>query len=163
MSTADIQSIHADTTDQAGVQTWIGRAATLYVSFMLLTSAIAHLQDPYYFLGAVLDYQLLPHSAAVAVAAFVPFLHASIATTLLVAKRQTPGYVLTCMLFAAYTLGQIFTLLQGRSVPCGCFGYDEIESTIGWSSILLSSSVLGSAVLGLMLPAVAASENPCES
>lgn len=134
--------------------------AILYVSYLLLTSAIAHLQNPYHFLAAVLDYQILSNRLAVFASGILPFLHICIATSLLLMPRVEKTFLTAGVLFTAYTLGQFAALFEGRNISCGCFGFEETASEIGWSSLLLSSSIVASCIVGALASRHVSSSNP---
>ena len=122
----------------------------LGVAYLLLMSAISHINNPYVFLDTVLSYQLLPLTAAEAVAAFLPFLHITLSICLITEDARRSAFGVCVFLFAVYATAQSLTLLQGLKVDCGCFsgfGVAEEDDTIGAYSIGMS---LGCALLSVL-------------
>ena len=119
-----------------------GWVAGLVVSYLLLLSAISHLNNPYRFLESIYEYRLLPRYGAEFVAVVLPFLHIAISLCLIAGHEPASTFAVGCCLFLLYAGAQVFTLVQGIEVDCGCFGgivAAESKSLVGSKSIGLAA------------------------
>jgi hypothetical protein len=122
----------------------------LAVSYLLLLSAIAHLNNPYVFLASIYEYRLVPRIGVEVLAMLLPFLHITIALCLIAGHRPSTMFTAASALFATYAGAQVIALLRGMEIDCGCFkGFSgaPAEHAIGWQTI-------GLALLGLLLSVV---------
>ena len=114
------------------------------VAMLLLVSGYIHLTNPYRFLSAVNDYDLLGKWAVVGLAMMLPFLHLSLGVGLLTTKAfRRPGLACTAILLGIYVLAQTITIARGLDISCGCFG----------AATPVSSRSLGFALTGSLLSA----------
>jgi Methylamine utilisation protein MauE len=134
---------------------WLAAAC---ISYLLLASAMAHLRNPYYFLYSVVEYRLVPNQLALLASGVLPFLHVCIATSLLLLPNRGSVFWLATVLFGVYTSAQAFTLFEGRAIPCGCFGNEQMGEHIGWPSLLLSSGGMFCSLLGIFFSSRCARE-----
>src|SRR5690242_9041264 len=74
----------------------------LAVSYLLLLSAIAHLNNPYVFLASVYEYRLVPRIGTEVLAMLLPFLHITIALCLIAGHRPSTMFTAASALFATY-------------------------------------------------------------
>jgi hypothetical protein len=131
------------------VQSVVCGFTSLAVAFVLLVAAITHLGNPYQFLASIRQYQLLPERAAEAAAVVLPFLHVTLALSLIARYAQVAAFRIGTYLFAIYTVAQISALVRGLKVGCGCFG--PSEDLIGPKSIALATGMCLACGLGWWL------------
>ncbi len=93
------------------------------IGSLLLLSALMHLSNPYDYLARVLEYQLVPETLAVLLAALIPFMQLVISTALLWKIAERGAWVLSLIMFATFTVAQLISLARGLQIDCGCFGY----------------------------------------
>jgi hypothetical protein len=114
----------------------------LIVAYLLLVSAIPHLNNPYHFLASIYEYRLVPRLGAEALAMFLPFLHILIAFCLITRFQIRTAFTTGLILFLSYITAQILALLHGEPIACGCFesfGANAKEHLVGTRSILLAA------------------------
>lgn len=117
----------------------VGWLIGLFVAYVLLASAIAHLGNPYQFLAAIRAYQLipvLPQAGAELGATLLPFLHVTLAVCLITRCAPRSAFCVGVFLFLFYAVAQTTALARGLKVGCGCFG--PSEDLIGVRSIGLA-------------------------
>jgi methylamine utilization protein MauE len=123
--------------------------AGLLVACALLTSAYAHLQNPYRFLEAIYGYRLLPRAVAELLAAVLPFLHITLALCLIAGYWLTAAFRIGTVLFLVYMLAQTSVLARQMRADCGCFGSSATSRPIGLGSVMLAAGILLCCLLGL--------------
>jgi hypothetical protein len=102
-------------------------AARWVCGIVLLISGVGHLGNPYFFLSAVLHYDLAKGNAAVVVAATVPFVEIGLGAFLLVGVCMGAALIATSVLMAVFTCAQVISLARGLQITCGCFGIHASE------------------------------------
>ena len=121
------------------------------LGLVMLRAAAAHLANPYYFLGAVHDYALVPPGWAAYIAAALPFLELVCAVCMLAGIATRPASVAAAALFALFVAAQVVVMSRGEAPSCGCFGA-AASRPIGWVSIGTAGGCLMAALLGTIPP-----------
>jgi len=115
----------------------IGR---LIVGLPLIVSGLIHLAGPYFFLEAVLQYQLVRGLPAQFVAMIVMVSSVVLGTAIVFYSRLSPiSLGLSAVLFLSFVVAQVSAVARGLNIACGCFGATNHQ--IGWMSIGLSISL----------------------
>jgi|SRR5579875_2072330 hypothetical protein len=127
----------------------------LYVAYLLLSSALVHLGNPYQFLSAIYAYRLLTRWAAELVATLLPFVHIALALCLIIGVVERQAFYIAFFLFLLYGAVQMIALSRGLNIACGCFGPSEIPNPIGAKSLGLVSSAILASYLGWRFPMTA--------
>lgn len=123
----------------------------LVVACPLLVSALAHLQNPYRFLDAIYNYQLVPRTVAELLAEFLPFLHLTIALCLIAGIARAAAFGVGSVLFLTYTCAQLAVLMRRMTVDCGCWGPTATARPVGASSVSLALGAFVVCFLGWWL------------
>jgi hypothetical protein len=110
------------------------------MSFLLVTTGIIHLKNPYQFLQAILGYDLVPHQAATFIAEFLPFFSIVCGISLIFRFLPVATEVFSSILIGCFFVAQLSALLRGLNIDCGCFG----------SFIKTQISVLSVSIIGLL-------------
>ena len=66
----------------------------IFVAYLLLSSAIAHLKNPYRFLASIYEYRIFPRWCAEALAVILPFMHIAIAISLIASYEQMSTFAI---------------------------------------------------------------------
>jgi putative oxidoreductase len=102
-------------------------------------SSFGHLDNPYYFLNTVYDYQIVHRNIGVFVAAIIPVMQLVVTLSLLHHRLRLAGFVYGLLLFALFVTAQAVVMAKGLNIACGCFGPTEEPNPIGWRSISIPS------------------------
>jgi|GEM_PF-1032964 len=116
----------------------ISRLIGLPIAYLLISSAVSHIGNPYAFLSTIHSYELLPRPLAELLAMGLPFCHLTIAVCLVSNKFRNPGFLSGILLFAVYSLAQSIVFFRGLKIDCGCFGSYQESQSIGIKSIGLA-------------------------
>ena len=126
-------------------------ALRLALAAVLLISALGKLRDPARFAGDIGRYRLLPATAAVP-AAWLLIAAESVAVGLLVIGSPL-GFWLASALFVVFGVAVGSALGRRLAIPCGCFGGDDVVSSVAAVRIaLLLLVALAGAGIGLSDP-----------
>lgn len=125
----------------------IGWLVGLAIGYLLLRSAIAHLNNPYRFLATILSYQLVSRVAAEVLAAVLPFVDLVIAICLISTTYRRSGFLAGSVLFLIYSAAQSSVYFRGMKVDCGCFGLSS-SGSVNVDSIGLASCACIACFLG---------------
>lgn len=124
-------------------------ASALFVSCLLVSSAITHLANPYAYLDAVERYRLLPIVFAEVLASFLPFVHIAVSVLLVAGQSRCAAFRAGSILFGIYTVAQVTVLARGMEIACGCFsGAASNMELIGTRSVALAVLALTACLLG---------------
>lgn len=119
------------------------------LAFILLRSAIPHLENPYQFAHSIANYQLVSGFLVSAIAVVVPVAEMveAIAVLFIHAWWACAAKV-ACALSIIFLVAQLQALARGLDISCGCFG-SEVDNPIGLYSLVQASSlgVLGGVCL----------------
>lgn len=107
----------------------------------LILSGLPHLSNPYYFLGSVYRYELIPAVMAQFVAIVLPFLQLVLAACLIFRFFHFAAHTITLMMLMVFTMVQISVMVRGLDISCGCFGPRQ-STNIDQSTIALVGGLL---------------------
>lgn len=122
-----------------------------YVALLLWMSGAQHLANPYYFLGTVLDYNLVSVDVGVTIAALLPWMQLLIAAMVVSLSAQTKlPFAFVFLLGCVFVFAQSSVIFRGMTVDCGCFGTEG--KNVGVVSLLIAGSIIVAGGVGLMIP-----------
>jgi len=122
------------------INSWPMVVGRLLVGLPLIVSGLIHLAGPYFFLEAVLQYQLVRGLPAQLVAMTVMVSSVVLGTAIVFYSRLGPiSLGLSALLFLIFAVAQLSAVMRGLNIACGCFGATNHQ--IGWMSIGLSVSL----------------------
>lgn len=124
-------------------------ALGLGATFVL--AAIPKLVDPRRFVLGVIQYEVLPETASIAVARVIPPLELLVGTALLTGAAPRLAASAAAVLVGAFTGSVALNLLRGRDIDCHCFGR-RAERRIG-PAVLTQDVALLAAALFLVVTA----------
>jgi uncharacterized membrane protein YphA (DoxX/SURF4 family) len=113
----------------------LSRGATLFrlaVGGLFIWTGLAKLQQPYDFLGAVYNYELVGPQTGFWIAVFLPWLEVGVGVSLVLGFWQQGGAFLAVVLLAVFTLAEASAVGQGLKIPCGCAIGNAPEYTSYW-------------------------------
>lgn len=108
------------------------------VGLVLIFAGVAKLRDPYAFLKAVYDYELLPLYFGILTAAIVPWLEIIGGMFLVAGIWRQACLLIATMLLLGFVAVQSLAIFNGLEIACGCFG---TQSSVGAKSISLSAAL----------------------
>lgn len=117
----------------------VERGLATGLAYVLLTSAFAHLSNPYYFLSSVYSYHLVSPKLGEAAAMILPHFQIVLALCLLSKAWLLPAYTWTFLMGLMFVGVQASTLWRGLDISCGCFGVES--SQIGAKSLTLAATM----------------------
>jgi uncharacterized membrane protein YphA (DoxX/SURF4 family) len=120
----------------------------LILGGLLISSALPKLQQPYDFLAAVYDYELVGPRIGLFVATLLPWLELVLGIALLAGLCSRGAWALSVMLLSVFTVARVSVLSRGMSIPCGCFGKERGEP-IQVSDAVITGLMLLAATVGL--------------
>ena len=128
-------------------------AASLVVGAVLARSALAHINNPYYFLASVYKYELVSPAAAELLAMMLPFVVLVTAVCLISRIYLLGALSMSIVILSVFFFAQVSAIARELPIACGCFG-PASEQPIGWRTVsgvgfLWSAGVIG--VIGLCL------------
>jgi putative oxidoreductase len=120
---------------------------SVVVSALFLQSGLAHIQNPYAFLATIHSYQLLEARLGEIAATFIPGLQIVAALGLLSRTFVRSSFLLSTLLFSAFTLAQSTALWRELEIDCGCFGpvasVSVSSTSVGFVAALILLCALG--------------------
>ncbi len=119
---------------------WAGR---LVLGGTFGYAAILKLADPAAFATDIGHYRLLPYPLKLAVGVYLPWLELICAAAVLFRWRERGALVLLLGLCALFTITLASAWWRGLDITCGCFGHDDIATS-------LPVALTRSATLGLI-------------
>jgi hypothetical protein len=145
-----------------GFQHWLVRCLALGLGFILVRSAMFHVENSYAFLLSLDSYKLVPPAVALAAAALVPYFQLTVGVMLLFFPRSWPTAFGWCAgLGLLFTSAQVIDYARGLNIACGCFSPSD-DNPIGIRSIGLAAGATVAAVAGTFLTARQHRSRPCD-
>lgn len=123
---------------------------TFALAGLLVRSAVAHLNNPYFFLSTVLRYQLTGPLVGQAVAVLLPFLQLTIAACLVLRVWVGSALAWTVGLSLLFLFAQGSALVRGLKIGCGCFGAAG-DTPIGAASLAAAAGLGAGALFALWM------------
>src|SRR5439155_23085067 len=90
----------------------------LAVGAVFIWTGLAKLQQPYEFLGAVYNYELVDPQTGLWFAAILPWLEVGVGASLVLGIWSQGGALLAVFLFGLFTVAQASAAGQGLKIPC---------------------------------------------
>lgn len=94
----------------------------MYVCIALTLSAFIHFSNPLLFYESLLRYQLVPVNLSEFTASFLMHLSGILGLGVLFRAFRPFVYMWTSILGLVFLFAQIFALVNGATISCGCFG-----------------------------------------
>jgi uncharacterized membrane protein YphA (DoxX/SURF4 family) len=90
------------------------------VGGILLWAGLVKIRDPYDFLGAVYNYELVSPHVGLLIANILPWLELCTGASLILKVAPRGGALLAVGLFAVFTVAQALASSDGLTISCGC-------------------------------------------
>lgn len=125
----------------------VAALARLVLGGVFIYAGVGKVLDPAAFAGDIANYRLLPHPAAAALAAYLPWLEI-LAGLAVFRPRLRPG-----ALFVLGGLSLVFAaaiasaLARGLDISCGCFGHGRASGALLGLSLLRALVLAGMAAV----------------
>src|SRR5437870_431485 len=87
---------------------------------LFIWTGLAKLQQPYDFLGAVYNYELVGPRTGLWIASILPWIEVGVGLSLVLGVWQQGGALLAVVLFGMFTAAQASAAGEGLKIPCGC-------------------------------------------
>ncbi len=87
---------------------------------LFIWTGLAKLQQPYEFLGALYNYELVGPQTGLLIARALPWLEVVIGVSLVGGAWCRGGAILAIALFSVFTVAQAMAAGEGLKIPCGC-------------------------------------------
>jgi uncharacterized membrane protein YphA (DoxX/SURF4 family) len=131
-------------------------SVTLLIRFTLggifIWSSLSKLQQPYDFLHAVYDYELVGRKFGLGIAFAVPWLELVVGLFLVAGVLDRGAWLLTVSLLAIFTLARIAVLSKALRISCGCSGCASNENDpMNVSDLFIILLLLLAALVGMGL------------
>ncbi|MEA3187607.1 MAG: hypothetical protein QOD99_1437 [Chthoniobacter sp.] len=88
-------------------------------------------RDPGAFVIAIENYRLAPHSIAVALALYLPYLEITSALALLISRVRSRALACLTLLLVSFLAVLISARMRGLNIECGCFSNAADGHSIG--------------------------------
>lgn len=130
---------------------WRGQLVLLACAWgvggVLTFAALGHLANPVFFLGNVVQYDLVSLPFARLVAAALPWIELSLGAMLIMGVYRKTAFSVAGLLFILFVIAQSIALIRGLDIDCGCFGA-LVERPVGSGSLGLAAGMFCAAMLG---------------
>lgn len=103
-------------------QTFIVLVLQAGVGYLWIRSALSHLGNPYFFLGTIYNYQLVPADVGPCLAEILPAVQLVLGVALLTGLHRRAAFLVSAYLLSGFVLVQSLSLWRGLDISCGCFG-----------------------------------------
>ncbi len=111
--------------------------AQIVLVFSFLWSSWTHLNNQFFFIKSIADYQLVGGNTSIFLAVVLPILHMCLGVMLLDGKWLQFGAEVAAVLLFFYLAAQLSVLISGKQVGCSCFAFDD--TPIGVYSMVRTS------------------------
>ena len=106
---------------------------TLILSIAFMLSAWAHLNNQFFFVEGIADYEFASSDLVIFLAIWLPVFHLAVGIGLWYSDFSRILSLFALIALGIYMTAQLVVVSQGRSIECSCFG--PSSSTIGAMSI----------------------------
>jgi hypothetical protein len=118
-------------------------AISFCLGLLFVLTGLIHYRNPYYFFRSIDAYQLATWYVAFGFAAVAPYSHVLIGCALIMNVCRLGALATSTALLILYAIVNIWALLKGLNINCGCFG--EIYLPVSWTHVaILMVCILGS-------------------
>ena len=115
----------------------------------LLLAGVFKLRQPYLFLYAVYDHQLVGFAAGEVLAASLPWLEVTLGLLLLTGIWRAEAFAASGALLALFAAVQGLALARGLEIACGCFALDG-ASAVTAAGVARTAMLSAAALAGLV-------------
>ena len=106
----------------------------LVVGLPLIVSALIHFAGPFFFLEAILQYQLVRGVTGQILAMAIMVASLMLGTALIFFPRLArAASLLAFILYLSFLIAQVSAIVRGLNIACGCFG--PTNHHVGWLSM----------------------------
>ena len=134
-------------------RTWLrygDRPAALVLGAIFLYSTLIHLQNPFSFLRAVYQYDLVTVGVGFWVAVLIPWFQMTVGVSMLLAIMSSATRVYSVLLTGCFTVVHASAWARGIENDCGCFSpVDQV--TTGGKATALAAVLLAVSVVRLLV------------
>ena len=110
------------------------------IGILFLAAGFLKLIDPAGFAIAILNYHILPWSAGVLLAVYLPWLEILCGAALVLRIGYRGAHCVTAGLCAIFVIAYASTRLRGLDVECGCFGHGVHRGF--WLVLIMDAALL---------------------
>ena len=122
--------------------------ARLGLGAVFLIASLRKIQQPYDFLVAVYDYEIVGPTSGLALAMTLPWIEFAIGLGLIVGLFSLGSLIVCVALLFVFTLVQASIVFRGLPVGCGCF-LSTADTRVTQLDVLVSASMLAIGVFAL--------------
>jgi Methylamine utilisation protein MauE len=115
------------------------------LALFLLPSAIGKLMNWPRFAQGILDFKILPPTAAKLFAVALPWAELALAFGLIVGTALPIAGLATAMLLVSFLCAVVINLRRGREISCNCFGIAG-TATLGWGAVARNAILIALAL-----------------
>ena len=119
----------------------------LFIGVMFFVAGALKVGDPAKFQQDILNYHLVPHVVAAAMAVYLPWLEMICAVALVLRKCYSGALAILSGLMVIFFIGYVQAVARGIDISCGCFGKLS-EGAPPW--VIISRDVLFLLSLGFL-------------
>jgi hypothetical protein len=123
------------------------RIIAALIGLLLVAAGAVKLLDPAAFAIDILNYRILPWTAGVLLALYLPWLEIVCGAALLFHRAYRGGLCVAAGLFAMFVIAYGSTRPRGLDVACGCFGHGIHR---GYWPLLIGDTLLLAILLWLL-------------
>jgi len=110
---------------------WLGR---LVLGGIFAYAAVTKLLDPAAFATDIGHYRLLPHSATVLLANYLPWLELLCSTAVLCRRQERGALTILVILCLMFALALASAWIRDLDITCGCFGHGTTTG-VPWAMV----------------------------
>ena len=115
----------------------------LAVGGVFVVASLGKLIDPVQFLGAVDQYQILPHFALPFFAAGLPAVEMICGLSIIAGFQVRANALLICGMMGMFIVAMVSAIFRHIYLDCGCFDlFGESGSPVGWNTVARDSIIL---------------------
>jgi uncharacterized membrane protein len=119
----------------------LAHLVSLIVATVFIVAGVLKALDPASFADAIRNYRLVPWTADVALALYLPCLEIVAGISLFWRKTRKGGLLLLAALLAGFLAALVSASVRGLNIACGCFGSGaksgNLAQEIGLDVVLL--------------------------
>ena len=120
------------------------------LGLILFSSGFNKAKNPYDFLAAVYDYQVVGPETGLWIARALPLLEMSLGCFLIVGFCRVGSFAISTLVFLLFVVAQVIAYSNGLTINCGCDS-PLGEGVVSLKSILVTASLLCISSLGVVL------------
>ena len=126
----------------------ISRLLGIAIGALFIYAGALKVLDPARFAGDISNFRLLPHTAGVLLALYLPWLEIFCGAALVFKKLYQGGLLILAVLCLVFLAALASAKYRGLDISCGCFGHSHPHLLS--VSILLDSTLLAALVFLLV-------------